>query len=145
MASLGSILLARASAKMVRAQVMEAGASGYVFKTATLDALPEVVRRAARGEDLVEPEERARLARVLRHRRHQDSTERQRANRLTPRQTQILQMLSDGMGPKEIARRLEMSPLTLRTHVQNILMRLGVHSKVEAVAVAMRQGKVRSL
>jgi two-component system nitrate/nitrite response regulator NarL len=79
---------------------------------------------------------------VLRRRRHQESTERQRANRLTPRQTQIMQMMADGASSEEIARRLKVSPYTLRTHVQNILTRLGVHTKVEAMAIAIRHGKI---
>jgi two-component system, NarL family, nitrate/nitrite response regulator NarL len=105
--------------------------------------LAAMIRRAAEGDELIDLEERARLARLLRHRRQQQATERQRANRLTPRQVEILQLMADGVGPKEIARRLGVSPLTLRTHVQNILTRLGVHSKVEAIAVAMRQGRVK--
>ena len=52
--------------------------------------------------------------------------------------------MADGLSARDIAGHLGMSPLTLRTHVQNILMRLGVHTKVEALAVAIRHGKVSS-
>jgi DNA-binding NarL/FixJ family response regulator len=125
-----------------RARALEAGAVGHLSKSTPLAEVPELVRRVAGGESLVPPEERERLARYLRHRRHQEATERQRANRLTPRQREILQLMAEGVPPREIAARLEVSPLTLRTHVQNILTRLAVHSKVEAIAVALRHGKI---
>ena len=83
-----------------------------------------------------------RLLRLLRHRRHQESTERQRVNRLTPRQVEILQLIASGTTPKEISDHLGMSPLTLRTHTQNILTRLHVHTKLEAVAMGVKHGRI---
>jgi DNA-binding NarL/FixJ family response regulator len=130
---------------LLRARALEAGAIGYVSKLASLTELPVLARMAARGERLVDPQEVVRLLRVLRRRRHQQATERQRVNRLTPRQIQILQLMADGTSPAEIAAQLNMSLYTLRTHVQNILTRLGVHTKVEAVALAIRHGKIRAL
>ena len=127
---------------LLKAQALEAGAVGYISKHTSLSELPGIVRQAYRGEPLFDVHETSRLLRLLRHRRHQESTERQRANRLTPRQVEILQLMADGFSPQQIAERLHMSPLTLRTHVQNILTRLGVHTKLEALAVAIRHGKV---
>ena len=127
---------------LLRATAMEAGAAGYLSKLDPLSELPDAVRKAAGGEALMDPEEALRLERYLRHRRHQEATERQRTNRLTPRQTEILQLLADGVPVATIAQRLGMSRLTLRTHVQNILTRLGVHTKTEAVTVAIRHGKI---
>jgi DNA-binding NarL/FixJ family response regulator len=129
---------------LVKARAVEAGAIGYVSKLTPLTELPDLVRKAHRGEPILDQHERTRLLRHLRHRRHQEATERQRVNRLTPRQTEILQMLADGVPAAEIAGRLVMSPLTLRTHVQNILTRLGAHTKLEAVALAIRHGKVKT-
>jgi DNA-binding NarL/FixJ family response regulator len=130
--------------ELVWARAVEAGAVGYVTRRTPARQLPEMARAAARGESLVDPDEQARLLRVLRRQRHQESTERQRANRLTPRQVEILQLTADGVSSREIAVRLGMSQLTLRTHMQNILTRLGVHSKYEALTVAIRHGKVRA-
>jgi DNA-binding NarL/FixJ family response regulator len=127
---------------LLKAKALEAGAVGFVSKAMPLEELPDVIRRAGRGEPLIDGQEAARLSRMLRHRRHQEATERQRANRLTPRQVEILQMLADGMADPEIAERLNLSPYTLRTHVQNILTRLSVHTKVQALAVAIRQGRI---
>jgi two-component system response regulator DevR len=127
---------------LLRASAIEAGAVAYLSKLTPLANLPEAVRKASRGEALMDPEEMLRLERYLRHRRHQEATERQRTGRLTPRQTEILQLLADGVPVATIAERLGMSRLTLRTHVQNILTRLGVHTKTEAVTVAIRHGKI---
>jgi two-component system nitrate/nitrite response regulator NarL len=129
---------------LVKARAVEAGAIGYVSKFTPLTDLPDLVRKAHRGEPILDKQERSRLLRHLRHRRHQEATERQRVNRLTPRQTEILQLLAEGIPASEIAGRLGMSPLTMRTHVQNILTRLGVHTKLEAMALAIRHGKVKA-
>jgi DNA-binding CsgD family transcriptional regulator len=67
----------------------------------------------------------------------------QRAERLTSREVQILQMTADAVPSEEIAERLGISRHTLRTHMQNALMKLGVHSKLEAITLAIRTGKVR--
>jgi DNA-binding NarL/FixJ family response regulator len=129
---------------MLKAEAIEAGAVGFVSKFASLHELPDVVRRVGRGEYLVDGEEAERLARLLRHRRRQEATDRQRVNRLTPRQTQILQMMADGVPDLDIAQKLNLSRYTLRTHMQNILTRLSVHTRVQALAVAMRQGKIET-
>jgi two-component system, NarL family, response regulator LiaR len=130
---------------LVKARAVEAGAIGYVSKFTPLTDLPHTVRKAHKGEPILDKQERSRLLRHLRHRRHQEATERQRVNRLTPRQTEILQLLAQGIPASEIAGKLGMSPLTLRTHVQNILTRLGVHTKLEAMALAIRHGKVKAI
>lgn len=129
---------------LAKALALEAGAAGFVSKFLSLDELPDLVRQVGRGDTLIAPQEAARLGRVLRHRRHQEATERQRANRLTPRQTEILQLMADGVPEVEIAVKLNLAPATFRTHVQNILTRLSVHTKVQALAVAVRQSKVKA-
>lgn len=127
---------------LLKARAVEAGASAILSKVTPVADLPELALRAHRGEALIDREEVIRLLRVLRKRRHQEATERQRVNRLTPRQTEILQLVANGVAPAEIAQRLGMSPHTLRTHVQNVLTRLGVHTKLEAVALAIRHDKI---
>jgi DNA-binding NarL/FixJ family response regulator len=128
---------------LVKARALEAGAVGHMSKDTPLVELPELIRRAHAGELLMDPEEIGRLLRIMHHRRHQDATERQRAGRLSPRQAQILQLIADGIRPRQIAEQLNLTMPTLRTHVQNILTRLAVHTKMEAVAVAVRHGKIR--
>ena len=103
--------------------------------------LAEAVRRAARGEPLHRPAEVNRVLQVERERSDRDRDLERRVERLTPRETQILQAMADGMSSEQIAEDLGMSRHTLRTHTQNILTRLGVHSKTDAVIAAIRFGK----
>ena len=136
------VVLSAHDDELLRARAVEAGAVGFVSKLTPILDVPLIVRRAHKGEALLDGQERNRLLRLLRHRRHEESTERQRVNRLTARQLQILSMIAEGTPPREIANRIRVTPQTLRTHVQNMLTRLGVHSKTEAVALVMRHGKI---
>jgi DNA-binding NarL/FixJ family response regulator len=124
------------------AQAVEAGASGHVPKSAPVRELAEAVRVVARGDTLVGPEERRHLLRRLRHRRAVAASAEQRAGRLTKREVEILQLMADGVPAERLAQSLAMSPATLRTHMQNIIIKLGVHSKTEALAFAIRHGRV---
>jgi DNA-binding NarL/FixJ family response regulator len=124
------------------ARAVEAGAAGHVPTSAPLRSLAEYVRRAARGETLVGAGERREMLRRLRHRRAEQATAEQRTNRLTPREVEILQLMADGVRKGDLAPLLGMSPATLRTHVQNIITKLGVHSKTEALAFVIRHGRV---
>jgi len=127
---------------VAKAQALDAGAVGFVPKLSAVSEIIAVIRQACHGEPLIDDRESIRLTRILRHRRHLDSTQRQRVNRLTPRQMEILQLVADGIPSTEIAERLGVSLLTLRTHLQNILTRLGVHTKLEAVAVAIKHERI---
>lgn len=125
------------------ARAVEAGASGYLSKLRPVTEVAGAVRAAYRGEPLLQPKEVKRVLRHLRTRREEDAAERGRAERLSPRQVEILQMMADGVGPDDIARDLGITHHTLRTHTQNVLTKLGVHSKLQALAVAIRHGKVK--
>jgi DNA-binding NarL/FixJ family response regulator len=124
------------------ARIVEAGAAGHLSKYEPVTAVIDLVRRAASGTDLLGPRERRRLLGRLHHRRAEQATAQQRADRLTARELEILQHMANGEAPVVIAATLGMSPATLRTHVQNVIMKLGVHSKTEALAFAIRHGKV---
>lgn len=76
-------------------------------------------------------------------RRRSEMTPAERAERLTGREVQILQLTADGLSLEQIAESLSISPHTIRTHLQNVLTKLGVHSKLEAITFAIRTGKVR--
>ena len=83
--------------------------------------------------------------RRLRHRRDADADAKRRLERLTPREREIIVQMATGMAPDDIAQALGMSPHTLRTHTQNILTKLGVHSKMEALVLAIRHGAVETV
>jgi DNA-binding NarL/FixJ family response regulator len=125
------------------ARSLDAGAEGFLSKGSAVKEVVAAVRAASRGENLLPPEEVRRLLANLRRRRDQDATGQARVDRLTPRETQILQRMADGLSPEAIAEEMGISRHTLRTHVQNILFKLKVHSKLEALAEAIRYGKVR--
>jgi DNA-binding CsgD family transcriptional regulator len=111
--------------------------------TAGASSTPRI-RRAHRGEPLHEPGEIEESLRRLRRRRIADGGIARRLERLTPREIEILQRIADGQSSEQIAEDLGMSPHTLRTHVQNVLTKLAVHSKLDAVIAAIRYGKVRT-
>jgi DNA-binding NarL/FixJ family response regulator len=125
------------------ARAVDAGAEGFLSKGLPMKEVAAAVRTASRGDPLLRPEEVRRLLANLRRRRDQDATARARVDRLTPRETQILQFMADGHSSEDIAEEMGISRHTLRTHVQNILFKLKVHSKLEALAEAIRYGKVR--
>jgi DNA-binding NarL/FixJ family response regulator len=124
------------------ARAIEAGARGSVPKTAPVADVAAAVRLAHRGEPLHRPDEVHEALRTLRSRTEHDRDLERRAERLTPRELQILERMAGGATSEAIAEDLGMSRHTLRTHVQNILTKLAVHSKTEAVVAAIRTGKV---
>ncbi|HEX2030149.1 MAG TPA: response regulator transcription factor [Actinomycetota bacterium] len=120
------------------ARAVEAGASGVVSKRRSIKDVATSIRAAHRGDVLAPPPASGR-----RRRRRQDAGMEERLARLTRRETEILQRMADGVPGRRIAEDLGISPNTLRTHIQNILFKLKVHSKVEALAAAIGYGKVR--
>lgn len=123
-------------------RAVEAGARGVVRKTAPVADVAEAIRHAARGEPLHRPAEVNRAIRTMRDRTKGDRDLMRRVERLTPREIEILQLMAQGVASEGISTGLGMSRHTLRTHVQNILTKLAVHSKTEAVVAAIRMGKV---
>jgi DNA-binding NarL/FixJ family response regulator len=130
---------------LLLARAVQAGAAGLLRKTEAVVNVASSVRRAYRGEPIHDEDEIEAAMRRLRHRRDRDGDIKQRLERLTPRETQILQEMAAGSSPEHIAKELGMSPHTLRTHTQNILTKLGVHSKMEALVLAIRHGKVTTV
>jgi DNA-binding NarL/FixJ family response regulator len=123
------------------ARAIQAGARGLLPKTSAITDVATAVRRAHRGEPLHRPSDVNRVLRAERSRSERDRDLERRVQRLTPRETQILQAMADGQAPEAITQKLGMSRHTLRTHTQNILTKLGVHSKTDAVVAAIRFGK----
>jgi putative two-component system response regulator len=119
------------------ARALEAGCSGFVTKTESTDKLIKAIRGAHIGEYLVPPD---RLQQLL---GRMAPTRRGLGSTLTRRELEVLRMLAAGLSNKEIAKRLFLSTHTVRNHVQRILNKLQAHSKLEAVAVATREGVLR--
>ena len=136
------VVLTGSDDELALGRAIQAGAHGFLRKTAAVQDLAEAVRAAHRGEPLNAHDEVEFALRRLRRLRARDDDIDQRFDRLTRRELQILQLLADGKAPDEIAAELGVSRNTLRTHIQNILMKLGVHSKLDAIVAAIRHGRV---
>jgi two-component system, NarL family, response regulator LiaR len=138
------ILLSGYDDDVVLARAVEAGARGFLQKTQAVSDLADAIRRAFRGEPLhAVSEVELSLAR-FRMQRRTDGELAHRVERLTPRELEILQRVAAGEASIDIANELGMSRHTLRTHIQNVLTKLGVHSKTDAVVAAIRFGKVKT-
>ncbi|MFI6288457.1 LuxR C-terminal-related transcriptional regulator [Streptomyces sp. NPDC051018] len=135
-----SVVLAEKDDPRRAALALQAGASGWVAKDCSLQRLLAVIRGVLRDETHLPP---ALLTGVLREltaaRKHRTESERL-VESLTPREREVLRCMVAGLGRKAVAERLFLSPHTVRTHMQNVLGKLGVHSTLAAVALARRAG-----
>jgi NarL family two-component system response regulator LiaR len=123
-------------------EAVEAGASGFLRKTEGVDELMGAIRAAAAGEILVDRVALARLLPRVARERERRRDAQLLLSQLTDREREILTLLSEGLRNDDIAARLFISPQTVQTHVRNLLGKLGVHSKLEAVAFAVRNGAI---
>ncbi len=122
------------------AAALQAGAYGWVGKNSSLARLLQVIRGVADGETHLPPLLlTAALRELTADRRHRTESELL-VESLTPREHQVLRCMVAGLGRKAVAQRLYLSPHTVRTHMQNVLGKLGVHSTLAAVALARRAG-----
>jgi DNA-binding NarL/FixJ family response regulator len=121
-------------------EAVEAGASGFLSKDEAAQEVLSAAKAAAEGEVLIDPATLTRLlAQVAREREEQRDAQNM-LNDVTEREREILQLLAEGMRNDDIAAKLFISPQTVQTHVRNILGKLRVHSKLEAVSFATRHG-----
>ena len=117
------------------AAALEAGASGYVLKDAEADEVAAAVRAAHAGEVHLDPAVSRLLARRLRERK-----EERPAEPLTERELEVLGLVARGRSNKEIASDLAITERTARTHVSNILGKLGLASRTQAAIFAIDRG-----
>jgi DNA-binding NarL/FixJ family response regulator len=116
---------------------LEAGAAGYLLKDADADEVVSAIRAAHRGELQLDPGVARRLMSSLRVGRREDVTAA-----LTARELEVLTLVGGGRANKEIATELDISERTARTHVSNILRKLGLGSRTQAALWAVREGLV---
>lgn len=124
----------------VLAAVFRVGANGYVTKDLPMAALVDAVRRVHAGEPVVPSAMLSGLLRDLVLMRRQADEAYEVYLRLTPREKQVLELLAEGCGNTVIAQILVISPQTVRTHIQNVVRKLGAHSRLEAAAMAVEHG-----
>ncbi len=114
--------------------VVEAGASGYMLKETRPDELFDAVRAAARGEVRLDPRAQQRLVREVR------APEAREA--LTDRELEVLKLVAMGASNKGVAQQLGISEATVKSHVSNMLSKLGLKSRTQAALHAIREGWV---
>lgn len=124
------------------ARAVAMGAAGVLHKSARIAEIIDAVRRASAGEQLLSPREIIEMLHLANQHREQNHDARVALGRLTPREREVLQALADGLNDKEIAQRLHISVETARTHMVNILGKLGVDSRLQALVFAVRHGAV---
>jgi DNA-binding NarL/FixJ family response regulator len=125
-------------------EAIEAGAVGYIAEDASLDDFRETIRLVARGETRLTPRIAAtlvvRLAALASARR---ADERAKNVKLTPREIEILALVADGLTNKEIATQLHVEEQTVKNHIHNILERLSLRRRHQAVQYAWETGMLR--
>jgi DNA-binding NarL/FixJ family response regulator len=120
-------------------RALEAGALGWVRKDESLDRLIEVIHGVARGETWLPARDTGPVLRLLLRRPDPGQYGTSQLAVLTQREREVLVCLAEGTGRRDMAEHLHMSPNTVRTHLQNLMAKLGVHSALEAVALTRSQ------
>ncbi|MFN8018288.1 MAG: response regulator transcription factor [Acidimicrobiales bacterium] len=130
------VILTGATDDRILLAAIDAGCSGFLTKDHAADEVVRAVRLAAAGEALIPPALLARLLPRLNRANHGLGSD------LSPREREVLELMATGLSNKAIAGQLFLSVNTVRNHVQQILVKLDAHSKLEAVATAAREGIV---
>ena len=123
-------------------EAIRAGASGYLLKDIPLDEVAEAVRAVHGGQSLINPSMAGKLLTEFATLARRDGEARAQevpAPKLTDREMQVLKLVARGMNNRDIAKELFISENTVKNHVRNILEKLQIHSRMEAVMVAVRE------
>jgi DNA-binding NarL/FixJ family response regulator len=119
-----------------------AGASGFLLKDAGAERLFDAVRVVAAGEALLAPAVTRRLIAEFARLRPRPPVKTEALAELTPRETEVLQLVAAGLSNREIADRLVVSDETVKTHVSRVLTKLGLRDRTQAVVLAYESGLV---
>ncbi len=114
------------------------GASGYLLKDSSIDEVAQAIRVVADGQSLISP---SMAVKLLDEFKQMTRSDRQQVPtpRLTDRELEVLKLVAQGLNNREIAKRLFISENTVKNHVRNILEKLQLHSRMEAVMYAVRE------
>jgi two-component system NarL family response regulator len=130
------IMLSHSSEAERIVDAVRSGAVAWVGKNESLQHLLGVIRGVARGETWLPPAAVGGVLGFLMQDQDQRRDNDQLLAALTPREREVLTCLAEGAGRREVAERLHLSANTVRTHLQNLMAKLGVHSTLEAVAMS---------
>jgi two-component system NarL family response regulator len=122
-------------------EAIREGASGYLLKDIPLDEVADAVRAVHGGQSLISPSMAGKLLTefaTLARRGEEQPPQQVPAPKLTEREMEVLKLVAKGMNNRDIARELFISENTVKNHVRNILEKLQIHSRMEAVMIALR-------
>jgi DNA-binding NarL/FixJ family response regulator len=124
-------------------EAIRAGASGYLLKDIPLDELADSVRSVHGGQSLINPSMAGKLlsefATLARRDAEDEPAKHVQAPKLTDREMEVLRLVARGLNNRDIAKELFISENTVKNHVRNILEKLQIHSRMEAVMIAVRE------
>jgi DNA-binding NarL/FixJ family response regulator len=130
---LGILLYTGVEDAEILTQALDCGARGFALKSSPPEELRRAIRAVAAGEGYVDPAVRPLILR---------SSATERIQVLSRREREVLDLLAQGLNGEQIAERLFLSPETVRTHVRNAMNKLEAHTRVHAIAIALRQGEI---
>jgi DNA-binding NarL/FixJ family response regulator len=122
-------------------EAIKAGATGYLLKEIPIEELAEAVRAVHDGQSLISPSMASKLLTefALMAKRTDDRRNQVPAPRLTERELEVLKLVARGLNNRDIAKELFISENTVKNHIRNILEKLQLHSRMEAVVYAVRE------
>jgi DNA-binding NarL/FixJ family response regulator len=134
------VMLSGAMSQDELVAAVEVGVSGYLLKTTPAVEIVKAIRRAAAGEILLPPDELASLLRLGRERTRRRDERQRSLPQLTPREREVLALMASAADAERISAELKISVNTARGYIQNILEKVGAHSRLEAVVRATELG-----
>lgn len=137
--NVATVVVAEAATALDLREAVVAGVDSFLLTTATLPELHEAIAATARGERIVAPEVAMQLASTWRP----TGTSAKGAATLSARELEVLQLVAEGLTNQEIGGRLDLSPRTVKTHVQHLLTKLDAVDRTGAVATGFRLGLIR--
>jgi DNA-binding NarL/FixJ family response regulator len=124
-------------------EALRAGASGFLLKDAPPEELAAAIRVIAAGEALLAPSVTRRLIQRFADQPPPKAVDAKALGRLTDRETEVLRLVARGLSNAQIATELVVSETTVKSHVAHLLMKLGLHDRVQAVVLAYETGFVQ--
>src|SRR5829696_952977 len=137
-----ALVLTGSASNLDMPRAVEAGAAGVMHKTRPVSEVTDAIRRVHAGESLLSVRETIELLRFITRQREQQRAIQATIERLTPREREVLQALAAGLSDREIAHQFHVSTETVRTHMVNLLSKLGVDSRLKALVFALQHDLV---
>jgi two-component system NarL family response regulator len=120
-------------------EAIKAGASGYLLKEISIEEVPDAIRSVWSGQSRISPSMASKLLSEFAAMSQRGADPKQLGAKLTDREMQVLRLVAQGLNNKDIADQLFISENTVKNHIRNILDKLHLHSRMEAVVYAVKE------